>query len=937
MQYGEHNHHGECLECAAIPQERLNYFTGQFLAERDFRDEQGYHIGKHRMHNRLLHGWGTVCGLRVTQHPAPECRNRFVVIEPGVALDCCGHEIVVRERIFVNIPEFLAPQQDQWGAGGHLAIALRYRECKTEYVPALYSECGCDADTCDANRVREGFDVGVDRLMHLPKGACAPGSGLSLDWLATINLADAVRVVADAAAERLYVLTGAGIVMAYDVPHGCLLGSIDMKGIGYDLGIAPNGHFLYAVVAPAATPDAYELHVADVQDLSSVTIVNSVALGTGAARPAIAVSPDGRVATLDANVPAVTIWTTALNTGDPNPVYATIAVADDPRSIAFNSTGAWLFVAEATDRQVTAVDVATQTKSVIAIASGVPVLVAAAGDAPQFYVVADDRTIRTFTIVGTGQTPFPELGSGAALGEGTAVDLVVSPDGAWAYVLMDGAGSGSVRAVNGARIETDSTKAVGANLTVVASPRDLLLSEDGSRLYAAGAGANGACGGVSVIDVHASGCAEILWRALDGCPSCETDDGWVLLAVVKDYTEGEYITDPLIDNRIRPMVTSTETLRKTILCALESATKGQKGDPGIQGQKGDQGPKGDAGPKGDQGPKGDAGIQGQKGDQGPKGDAGPKGDQGPKGDPGTPGTDGNGLETDLTRIRATSWLHGAPISASPLKRLPDVELLNSPPGGPKTQPGLAIIFTDTVHVTDGRLPFADDATRTSNGFTFEVLVRMPCPGNDGLEDQCSLRGRVVPIDWQETAGAIRWDTLREVTTGTAKGAAFLLPQAIQSLGFNQMSVRLRGDFVLDLKDRAVDANFPRADFPSGDHPAGEKYGIQGGLFESWFYLAQAATGLKPLEGATLNPVAAETTTGIAGGGRPTGGAATKAVALNTASEKDLRNVSGITTDMAKRIVAYRSRKQFKSIDDLLSIDGMTRSLLGRIRDRITVD
>ena len=41
----------ECLECNLPAQERLNYFTGQFLAERDFRDEQIYHLGKHRQHN----------------------------------------------------------------------------------------------------------------------------------------------------------------------------------------------------------------------------------------------------------------------------------------------------------------------------------------------------------------------------------------------------------------------------------------------------------------------------------------------------------------------------------------------------------------------------------------------------------------------------------------------------------------------------------------------------------------------------------------------------------------------------------------------------------------------------------------------------------------------------------------------------------------------
>ena len=46
--------------------------------------------------------------------------------------------------------------------------------------------------------------------------------------------------------------------------------------------------------------------------------------------------------------------------------------------------------------------------------------------------------------------------------------------------------------------------------------------------------------------------------------------------------------------------------------------------------------------------------------------------------------------------------------------------------------------------------------------------------------------------------------------------------------------RLRGDFVIDETGRAVDAEFVRAELPTGDRPAGSEYGIQGGLFESWF-------------------------------------------------------------------------------------------------------
>ena len=49
-----------------------------------------------RRHNLHLHGSGVVCGLKVVQHDKEQCRDRFVCVEPGTAIDCCGHEIVLR-------------------------------------------------------------------------------------------------------------------------------------------------------------------------------------------------------------------------------------------------------------------------------------------------------------------------------------------------------------------------------------------------------------------------------------------------------------------------------------------------------------------------------------------------------------------------------------------------------------------------------------------------------------------------------------------------------------------------------------------------------------------------------------------------------------------------------------------------------------------------
>ena len=81
----------------------INYFTGKLLVERDFTDETRFHMEKLRHHQQQLHGWGVVCGLKVKPHPNPACRDRFVCIEPGSAVDCCGHDIIVREEECVDL------------------------------------------------------------------------------------------------------------------------------------------------------------------------------------------------------------------------------------------------------------------------------------------------------------------------------------------------------------------------------------------------------------------------------------------------------------------------------------------------------------------------------------------------------------------------------------------------------------------------------------------------------------------------------------------------------------------------------------------------------------------------------------------------------------------------------------------------------------------
>jgi hypothetical protein len=225
--------HQPCPDCELPTQERLNYFTGQFLTERDLRAEQEYYIGKHRQHNRYLHGYGSVCGLKVTQHPNPACRDRFIVLEPGLALDCCGREIVVHEPVYFDLVAALAPQKaDPTITGKHLVFALCYAECKTEFVPALYAECGCTDTGCEANRIYEGFEIEAKLVADdkLPKPQVVDPSGVRLEWTTTLTTDKAFRVAIDPQQTRIYVLNSAtpNQIMVYDTEHYCLLKSIPL-------------------------------------------------------------------------------------------------------------------------------------------------------------------------------------------------------------------------------------------------------------------------------------------------------------------------------------------------------------------------------------------------------------------------------------------------------------------------------------------------------------------------------------------------------------------------------------------------------------------------------------------------------------------------------------------------------------------------------------
>ena len=203
------------MECGFIATERNRFFTGKYMTARDFRVDPEYFLSRHRLHNRLLHGWGIVCGLRVVPHPREDCRDRWVVVRAGIAIDCCGRELILhRDTPFElrlsrllepgtqeeasqagtlsqqNRPyqQAISPPQDPSGhsdapqpqgwieGGGPFLLCLRYVEQEIEHVPALYAEGTCDPTRREASRVCEAAYLEICTLDEVEPG-CWPVPG----------------------------------------------------------------------------------------------------------------------------------------------------------------------------------------------------------------------------------------------------------------------------------------------------------------------------------------------------------------------------------------------------------------------------------------------------------------------------------------------------------------------------------------------------------------------------------------------------------------------------------------------------------------------------------------------------------------------------------------------------------------------------------------
>ena len=171
--------------CGSIVQERNHYFTGKFLTARDLTAEQDYFTSRRWLHNRLLHGWGIVCGLGVDHHPNERCKHKWLVVRSGIAVDGEGRELVLCKDTAVPLPipdagaatSNATAQAAPHPRHGPYLLCLRYREERVERVPVLCNEELSDASRHEHNRVREVAEVFVCALEEAGQGCWPSPSG----------------------------------------------------------------------------------------------------------------------------------------------------------------------------------------------------------------------------------------------------------------------------------------------------------------------------------------------------------------------------------------------------------------------------------------------------------------------------------------------------------------------------------------------------------------------------------------------------------------------------------------------------------------------------------------------------------------------------------------------------------------------------------------
>lgn len=194
------------MACDRGAAERPRYYARQLITSDDLTLEQDYFRNRLRLHNRMLHGWGVVCGAQVCLVPkkngaangsgngngsgsanANNTPAQFepwkVYVKPGYILSPCGDEInidcgrvvdlrmsgtsgVTGEPCVDAVDPWCVEVFDRPDETNVLFLAVRYQQFASRPVRVQPMGCGCDDTRCENSRWRDGYEIKV--LDHCP-------------------------------------------------------------------------------------------------------------------------------------------------------------------------------------------------------------------------------------------------------------------------------------------------------------------------------------------------------------------------------------------------------------------------------------------------------------------------------------------------------------------------------------------------------------------------------------------------------------------------------------------------------------------------------------------------------------------------------------------------------------------------------------------------
>jgi hypothetical protein len=146
---------------------RNRYFYGKLLDTYHFQLETNYLNTKRWLLNRLVSGYGVVCGLDVKAADKKEA----IFVTAGLAIDKWGREIIVpKETAAIPIPpELIAKAASENSEKGEekrqnhesekfVHLLLCYHECESDPAPVLTGD-GCGAESCEPGAIRERYKL----------------------------------------------------------------------------------------------------------------------------------------------------------------------------------------------------------------------------------------------------------------------------------------------------------------------------------------------------------------------------------------------------------------------------------------------------------------------------------------------------------------------------------------------------------------------------------------------------------------------------------------------------------------------------------------------------------------------------------------------------------------------------------------------------------